>query len=391
MNMKKFYPLLVLVTVFGGCLSSSKLLQQDKYDAAIERAVKNIRKNPGNQEEILILERAFTIATERSIERINYLRIENNPRNLEEIMSLYSQMKTRQSLIRTVLPLQLPDRTINYPYVNYDEEIVAARNDAANYFYENALRLMKQDTKDAYRQAFQEFIKAKTYNTSFREVDRMIQQAKYKGISRVLVMVKNYTPVTFYHDFEERLLTIEPEALDSEWVQYYFLDLDESLQFDYYIVVNIRTIDVSPDISNDKDRIIKKKVQDGFEYVLDSRGNVKKDTLGNDLRVPKYKDLTCVVIETLQQKHCRTDGDLEFLALNPNRFLKKEPVGAANTFEHKSGRAIGDLDALDEQMRKLVDLKPVPFPNDYEMVLSTAEGMRIAISQAIRKNRNLIR
>lgn len=389
--MKKIYPLLIIMAGLNGCISSSKLLQQDRYDAAIERAVKNIRKNPANTEEILVLEKAFAIATERSIERINYLNLENNPRNLEELIALYSQMKTRQSLIRTVLPLQLLDRTINYPYVNYDEEIVAARNAAAGYYYENALRLMEQNNKDAYRQAYDEFIKVKTYSNSFREVDRMIQQAKYNGISRVLVMVKNHTPVTFQHDFEERMLTIEPEALDSEWVQYHFLDLDESTQFDYYVVVNFRNIDISADISNDKDRIIKKKVPDGFEYVLDNKGNVKKDTLGNDLKVPKYKELTCVVIETLQQKHCRLDGDLEFIALKPNRFLKKEPVGVANTFEHKSGRAIGDLEALDDQTRKLTEMKPVPFPNDYEMILSSAEGMRIDISQAIRKNRNLIK
>jgi hypothetical protein len=389
--MRKLYPIIVLALFIAGCASSSKLLQRGRYDAAVEKSVKSLRKNPADTEEILVLERAFRIANERNWERINFLKLNNDPRHLEEMISIYMQLRERQSLVRTVLPLQLPDRTINYPYVNYDEEIVAARASAADYYYNNALRLMDQNDKEAYRQAYQEFIKARNYSSTHREVDKMIQEAMYQGVSRVLVMVQNHTPINLDKDFENQILAMKPSELDSEWVEYHFRDLDENMEYDYYIVANIRIIDVSPDITRDTDRVEKKRVQDGFEYALDRRGNVAKDSLGNDIKSPKFKDVTCAVIETLQRKHCTIEGDVEFISMNPRRLLKKEPVGANSTFEHMSARAIGDLEALKEETRKIVELQPVPFPSDYEMVYRTTEGMRLAIAEAIEKNRKLIR
>lgn len=389
--MKILYPIVVLALFLAGCSSSSKMLQRGRYEAAIEKSVKTLRKDPGNAEEILVLERAFRIANERNWERINFLKLNNDPRYLEEMISIYMQLKERQSLVRTVLPLQLPDRIINYPYVNYDEEIVSARASAADYYYNNALRLMEQNDKEAYRQAFQEFIKASSYSSTHRGVDKMIQEARYMGISRVLVMVQNQTPLNLGSDFENQLLAIKPANLDSEWVEYHFRDLDENLEFDYYIVANIRLIDVSPELSSDKDRVEKKRVQDGFEYALDRRGNVVKDSLGNDVKSPKFKDISCAVIETLQRKHCTIEGDVEFISANPRRLLKKEPVGANSTFEHLSARAIGDLEALEAETRKIVDSKPLPFPSDQEMVFRTTEIMRDVIAEVIYKNRNLIK
>lgn len=389
--MKNLFPILVLLLFTAGCISSSKLMQRGRYEAAVENAVKKLRKDPTNTEEILILERAYRIANERNWERINFLKLDNNPRNMEEIIAIYNQLKNRQSLVRTVLPLKLPDRVINYPYVNYDEEIVAAKSSAADFFYNNALRLMEDGNKDSYRQAYQEFVKVKAYSGSHRDVDQMIRKARYNGISRVLVMVQNHTPLNLGAEFENQLLAIKPNELDSEWVEFHFRDMDETIDYDYYVVANIRIIDVSPDFSRDNDRLVSKRVQDGFEYVLDRRGNVAKDSLGNDIKVPKYKEISCAVIETQQRKTCTIEGDIEFISMNPRRLLKKEPVGANSTFEHISARAIGDLAALDDQTRKLVDSKPLPFPSDPEMVFRTAESMRFAISEAIKRNRNLIR
>lgn len=389
--MKKVYLILLVGLIVSSCMSSSKLMQSGRYDAALDRAVKELRKNPDKTEDILALERTYSILNERTIERINFLKLDNNPRNLEELINLYSELKYRQTLVRTVLPLNLPDRVINYPYVNYDAEIIEAKNSAAGYFYDNAMKLMEQKTKEAYRQAHVEFKKAKTYSYNYQDTDKMIQKSKYDGISRVLIMVHNHTPIKLSDDFLNNLLTVKPEELDSEWVEYYFKDLDEAIMFDYYIVVNLRSFDISPDNTKDSDRLVKKRVQDGHEYMLDDRGNVAKDTAGNDIKVPRYVNLTCAIIETLQQKHAYIEGDVEFVSLNPQRILKKEPVGASNSFEHRSARAIGDLGALDEETLKLIDAKLLPFPDDGEMAMLATESLRMAVAQVIQKNKRLIK
>ena len=51
--------------------------------------------------------------------------------------------------------------------------------------------------------------------------------------------------------------------------------------------LDFRTIDISPEQINEKQIIREKVIKDGFDYVLDKRGNVAKDSLGNDIKVDK--------------------------------------------------------------------------------------------------------
>ncbi len=381
--------LITILVVFSSC-SSSRLLERGDYDGAIEKAVQNLRKDPGDVDEILVLDRAYKVANELDRERIRFLKLENDPRNTDEILHLYTSLKNRQTLVRTVLPLHLPDSTIEYQYVDYDREIIDAKLGAAEYYYENALRLMELNEKKSYRQAYYELLKVDEYTSNYEDTEYLLHKARRNGISRALVAVKNHTHLNLSPAFKNELLAVDTRRLNRDWVEFHFRDLDETIDYDYYIIVNLGMIDVSPNATEEKDTIIKKQIEDGFEYLLDEKGNVMKDSLGNDIKIPKYKQLVCTVIETLQIKEAFIEGDIEFFSETPSQLMKKEPVGAASLFEHSSARAIGDTEALDEETLKKVGVEPLPFPDDAEMIFRTAETLREAISQAIRSNRLLI-
>ena len=109
--------------------------------------------------------------------------------------------------------------------------------------------------------------------------------------------------------------------------------------------------------------LIKRDVEDGFTYMLDKKGNVAKDTLGNDIKIKKYKTLQCALIETVQSKACRIDGDIEVVRLTTNTVLKKDPLGAQSSFEHVSARAMGDIKALNSfQLAKTRSISCHLFP-----------------------------
>jgi len=48
-----------------------------------------------------------------------------------------------------------------------------------------------------------------------------------------------------------------------------------------------------------------------------------KDTLGNDIKQKKYKTVQCALIESVQAKICRIDGDIEVIQMNPIWFEER--------------------------------------------------------------------
>lgn len=389
--MKKYLLFILLLSVIlQGCASSKKQLEKGNYDAAISAAVKQLRKDPGDSKQIAILERSYGIANEQDLERIKFLKMEGRPQNYDEIYQIYKKLSDRQSLVRTVLPLKSGNRTIDFPYADYMQEMISAKKKSADFYYAHGNELMKNGLKDSYRKAYDEFIIAKEYVGDYEGIDNKIQEAKNLGMSRVLVSLQNNTMIKFPPEFEEDLLNVDLRLLNSEWVEFHTINPDMDLQYDYLINVNIRNIIVSPDQTSQIDSVFKRDVEDGFSYQFDKKGNVMKDSLGNDIRIKKYKTLQCVLISTLQTKSCQIDGDIETIQVNPNKVLKKDPIGARSTYENVSARAAGDPGALNASQLARTKIPVVPFPSDIEMILRCSESLKQAIRRSIQSNRRLI-
>lgn len=375
----------------AGCGSSKKQLESGNYDAAINKAVTEIRKNSKSSKDIETLERAMDIAIEQDNERIRYLKMEGRANAWDEIYLIYKKMSDRQSMVRTVTPIEYEGRTIQWPYVDYMQEMVEAKKKAADFYYAHGTELMENGTKDSYRQAYNEFVRATEYvGDGYEGIDQMMQEARYLGISRVYVTVKNFSSVNFPDEFEAELLALDLPRLNSEWVEYYTSIPQNDTQFDYLVNVNVRTVGVSPDRQFQRDTLVKRTVEDGFDYVKDERGNVRKDSLGNDIKVKKYKELQCALIRTFQVKECIIEGDVEMLSLYPEKTIKKEPIGATSNFDHISARAIGDENALSDDQKRMLKSEVVEFPTDLDMVIMCTENLKTAIRGFMEMNKRYI-
>jgi hypothetical protein len=390
--MRLFLGLLIFTAALISCSSPEKLMQQGDYDAIIEKTVKNLIKNPSSEEDAVMLDKAWKLANQRDIERINYLKLENNPNTWDEMLSLYSTLKNRQASVRRVLPLRINGQSVQYDFVDYDAEIVLAKKKAADYYNKHGRQLMENRDKNSYRQAYYELVKAKNYSgDSYYDLDEIIGEARYKGMSRVLVSVVNQTILNLPQEFSDGLISVNSKDLNSEWVEYYTRKPSEKIEFDYFVDIILKGISVSPDLVKDRDFIEKRTIDDGFQYILDTKGNVMKDSAGNDIKIKKYKDIQCTLIETRQTKECNITGEVEFISTNPESLLKKQPINAVTHFEYVSARAIGDIDALSTESRRLITVKPVPFPTDMDMIFDCTEALKGSIYDAVNYNRGLLR
>ncbi len=390
--MKKTFTFLFVVLLMSACGSTTKKLQQGNYDAVVNKSVKKLIRKP-NAADAAEMDRAYRLANERDLERIKYLKMENNPDNYDEIFSRYNMLKERQRQVRTVTPMTVDGKTYSYEYVDYDVEMIESKRKAADFFYANGKGLLENALqKGDYRDAYYQLVKASEYSGGqFENIDALIYDAHMKGISKVIVEVNNQSPLQLPPMVEEDLISFDTRGLGNEWVEYHFKHVDENAVYDYAVFVKLLSIMVSPDDTKDTDQIFKKNISDGFDYVLDASGNVMKDTAGNDIKVQKFKEITCTLIETRQFKSVEIRGEVEILSMNPERLIQKEPFGASNQFEHFSARSIGDEGALTEEALKMTQQEKIPFPTDVDMVLMCTETIKPAIRNAIYANRQFIK
>ena len=389
--MRKIFTLFLAVLLLSGCGSTTKKLQQGNYDAVIDKSVKKLIRKP-NAADAAEMDRAYRLANERDLDRIKYLKTENNPDNFDEIFSRYNMLKERQRQVRTVTPMTVDGKSYSYEYVDYDAEMIASKRKAADYFYNNGKGLLENALqKEDYRDAYYQLVKASEYSGGqFENMDALIYDARMKGISRVIVEVNNLSPLQLPPMVEEDLISFDTRGLGNEWVEYHFKHVDDEAVYDYAVMVKLLSIMVSPDDTQDTDQIFKKNIADGYDYVLDSNGNVMKDTAGNDIKLQKFKEITCTMIETRQFKSVEIKGEVEILSMKPERLIQKEAFGAANQFEHFSARSIGDEGALTEEALKMTQQEKIPFPTDVDMVMMCTETIKPAIRNAIYANRQYI-
>ena len=331
------------------------------------------------------------LANQQDYDRIKFLKEEESPYNWDEIFERYSKLKDRQALVSSVLPLQLGDQTINYEYIDYDSEIIQSKKNAADYFWNHANELMEKGDKESYRQAYYEFKKAKEYIGNISNINKLIEDAHWKGISRVLVSFENETPLNLPDQFKKELMDFGVTDFNSEWIEFHTTDPSNNTYYDYFTIINLKKIEVSPEQVQQKDRMESKEIEDGWEYVLDDNGNVVKDSEGNDIKTPKTRTISCTLIETHQYKTAKLEGNIGLVQNKPYKVIKQVPIGAESVFEHISARAIGDVNALSDESKELLKNKSVPFPRDLDLIIDGAETFKKSIRDGLGNLRRLIK
>lgn len=377
---------MLLTISMVGCVSSRKYLQRGDYDRAIEKAVKKLSRKPDKREEQGVLKKAFNMAMEEDEQRIRELRMSGQPDVYEEIFYIYERMEERQDLVRR-LPNKVLKR-IDFEYKNFESARVEAQRKAAEYLYAHGLKLLESDSRFDARKAYNEFIRVRNIMRDYKDLDQQIRRALEKGKTQVLFTMSNESNVALPRGFEQELLKISLSELNQRWVNYDTREVRRK-PYHYYVKLKLKGIMVSPEQIKQREYTETKIVDDGWDYVYDENGNVKKDSLGNDIKVKKTKEISCLVKETMMLKHTTVTGRLEFIEAGTNQLLKTDPITAEWHFDHAYIQAYGNTDALSQETRKKLGVKPVPFPPSDMMILNAASVLKEMTKDAIYRHRRM--
>nr|MBX2875994.1 hypothetical protein [Saprospiraceae bacterium] len=162
------------------------------------------------------------------------------------------------------------------------------------------------------------------------------------------------------------------------------------VDYNYKVVMNITDINISPGVVQERQYVDDREIEDGFDYVLDENGNVKKDTSGNDVKVPRRVVIRAEVLETYQNKVANVIGRLEYIDLERNQMVNTDQVAVEAIFENYAATFRGDERALSKESRQRIGNRPLPFPENADLLFTAAEQMKPVIKRKISRTRIII-
>jgi hypothetical protein len=369
-----------------------KLVETGQYDKAIYYATNKLSGAKVNKVEYVKgLETAFKKATDKDMAYIDKLKNEGNPESWETILSIYRFISDRQEQIRPLLPLTDENgKKANFLFVNTNDLEKEAKEQTINFLYTSAKDFLDEarNTKDRIpaRKAYEALLKLKNYAARFLDVPQLEREARELGTTKILVNVQNYSQSILPAGLEDEILRLGFRDLDKEWQKFDAFP-EKNRVYDLGITLILSHIEVSPGAVNEKSFVEKKEVSDGFQYALDEKGNVKKDTAGNDIKLPKTKWIEAHILEVFQTKSAGISGRLEVMDLYTKGIKESRDINAVAVFENRAASFKGDENALTEDTKKKLGNRPTVFPTDAALLLEAARKLRPLVISELRKIR----
>ncbi|HLP64874.1 hypothetical protein [Flavobacterium sp.] len=391
--MKKITLLLTFFVLITSCgvRQTRESLTSGDYDSAIQNAVEGLRNRKdakGKQDYVYLLEEAFAKAKERDLRNIATWFKDANPNNLEKIFNTYQQLNNRQELIRPLLPLKLlkEGRNAIFPFDDYTDQIVSSKNALSKHLYDNSKALLGSKDKMSIRRAYDDLVYLDQLSPGYKDVAKLMDEAKFKGTDYVSVFTKNETNMVIPVRLQNDLLDFSTFGLNDKWTVYHSNRMKD-INYDYGLIVNFREINISPEQVKEKEFIKEKQIKDGKKPLVNAQGQQVKDSLGNVIMVDNFKTIRINIYEFRQFKSTQVTAKVDYIDFKTNQLIDTFPLASEFVFEHIYSTYNGDRRACDDSYLPYFDKRAVAFPSNEQMVYDSGEDLKAKLKDIIVRNK----
>lgn len=367
------------------CASADKMLETGDYDGLVKLAVNKLSGKKKKEVYVIALEEGFEKITRQDMARIEALRYANRPEDWEAIVPIARDIQKRQDRIEPLLPLVSENGYhAKFSFVQTDKIIIEAKSTAVS-LYENRLGDMVTSARDgnkkSARQAFNLIDHIRSLGDRYYRTD-LRDEMWALGINKILIRVENNTNLFMPAGFEEELLSSNFYNEGGSWDRFY-TEVDEDMNIDYQVVLKIQDIAVTPDEWQERTFPYSKEIVDGWEYVLDQKGNVAKDSLGNDIKRDKYIRVNATVVETTQSKKALVRARMDIINGSNGARIYSQPLEVEDCFSHVARNIFGDERALEPNLR--IRVLPLGYPSESSMIWDAFQALKPKFFNEVRQ------
>ncbi len=383
--MKNLLLLTISITMLSACASADKMLERGDYDGLVNLATKKLSGKKKKDAYVLALEEGFEKITRRNMVTIESLKTSNDPEDWEDIIAIARDIERRQDKIEPFLPLiSETGYQAKFTFVRTDMIVNEAKITAVN-LYEKRLDDMvaaaRKSNKKQARQAFNLIDQIRSISDHFYKPE-LRDEMWSLGINKIFLRIENNSNVIMPAGFEEELLSADFANIGGSWDRYY-TEIDEDMNIDYQVVLRIIDIATTHDEWREIQYPYTKDIVDGWEYVLDAKGNVAKDSLGNDIKRDKIARVNATVVETLQSKKALIRARMDITNIHSGARIYSRPLEVEDIFSHTARNFFGDERALDQNLRNRIP--PVTYPSDASLIWDAFKGLKPKFFDEVRR------
>ncbi len=346
--MKKYFALITILMFIISCKPTGDFLTRKNQERALLDAVKFLEKNPddaGAKQAIVVL---YPRLQQQHLSNIDRYQMNTDLSRWDDLSNEYGSLQKMYEAIAFS-----PTASVLVKAENYQPALNQLRQNAAEAYYQQALRLNNTNNKIDARTAYALFKRANSWVQGYKDVANLIQIAWQNSIINVIINpIRDNNWVTnnhwnnfnnfSYDNFPQTLVRELGGSYASLYPVRFFTDWEarrNNMMPDWSVNISFQKFDQPRPQDKKRLRTVSKQIEDG----RDKEGKVL------------YKTVTANIAIYEQTMIVRGRMDLEIVDFNTRRNICMESYTDDFISKNEYATFTGDKDALDEVDWRLIN------------------------------------
>jgi len=180
----------------------------------------------------------------------------------------------------------------------------------------------------------------------------------------------------------ERLQGLNVNNLNNTWKKYYLSEV-AGVDFDNIALLELNEISVSPERETIRHHRDEKRIKDGYKYIRNKEGKIKRDSTGKKLKKDKFKTVFAEVSEIHREKAAYVSGYMKVFDADNKTIVSSKPLSVEAIFVDYASSFVGDRRAICDNDHGRLKSFPADFPHDFAIIGDATEKLKRSFMKSL--------